>query len=145
MKDDGYRERNQEQLERLRQLVSQLSDNDLTRELPGGWTVADTLAHLAFYDRRAAILLERFAREGVSESPYDFETINQALLSLTRRLPPRAAAEEAIAAAEAANAAAAATPAEIIGEIQNLGQVKIDRSEHRESHLGEIEQTLGRR
>ena len=142
---EGYLERNEEQLERLRRLVAGLSDDDLSRELPAGWSVADTLAHLAFYDRRAAILLERFTREGVSDSPYDFETINQALLYLTRRLPPRAAADEAIAAAEAANRAAAATPAEIVGEIQNLGQVKVDRSEHRENHLGEIEQTLVRR
>ena len=47
--------RNREQLERLRRLVARLGDDDLRRELPDGWTVADALAHLAFYDRRAQI------------------------------------------------------------------------------------------
>ena len=75
----GYVERNQESLQRLRRLVERLSDDELMRELPDGWTIADTLAHLAFYDRRAAILLERFAQEGVFASPYDYDTINAAL------------------------------------------------------------------
>src|SRR5215211_9338809 len=86
--------RNREQLERLRRLVARLSDDDLRRELPGGWTIRDVLAHLAFYDRRAQILLEQFARGGVFASPYDYETINAALLHLTRRIPPRDVAAE---------------------------------------------------
>ena len=85
----GYVDQNREQLERLRRLVEQLSDDDLRRELPDGWTIADALAHLAFYDRRAQILLERFAREGVFASPYDYDTINEVLPYLTRRIPPR--------------------------------------------------------
>ena len=58
--------RNRENTRRLRRLVARLSDDDLRRELPEGWTVGDALAHLAFYDRRAQILLERFAREASS-------------------------------------------------------------------------------
>jgi hypothetical protein len=140
---EDYVERNQEQLERLRRLVGRLSEDDLRRKLPDGWTIADTLAHLAFYDRRAAILLERFTREGVSDSPYDYETINQALVAVTRAMAPGAIAEEAVAAAEAANTAAAATPAEIIGEIRAHNQVKVDRSEHRRNHLADIEALVG--
>ena len=81
--DDGaeYVSRNQQELERLREMGARLTDADLDRVLPGSdWTVADALAHLAFYDRRVAILCDRFAREGVSASPFDAETINQALL-----------------------------------------------------------------
>jgi Mycothiol maleylpyruvate isomerase N-terminal domain len=135
--------RNQEQLERLRGLVARLGDDDLKRELPDGWTVADALAHLAFYDRRAQILLERFAREGVFASPYDYETINATLLHLTRMIPPRDIAAEVLAAAEAADHAAAATPATLIGEIRRLNQVKLERAEHRRSHLDDIEALLG--
>jgi hypothetical protein len=135
--------RNQEQLERLRRLVARLGDGDFGRELPDGWTVADALAHLAFYDRRAQILLERFAREGVFASPYDYETINAALPHLTRRIPPREIAAEVLAAAEAADRAAAATPATLIGEIRRLNQVKLERAEHRRSHLDDIEALLG--
>jgi hypothetical protein len=134
--------RNREQLDRLRRLVGRLNDDDLRRELPDGWTVADALAHLAFYDRRAQILLERFAREGVFASPYDYETINASLLHLTRRIPPREIAAEVVAAAEAADEAAAATPATLFGEIRRLNQVKLERAEHRRSHLDDIEALL---
>ena len=135
--------RNQEQLERLRRLVARLGGDDFGRELPDGWTVADALAHLAFYDRRAQILLERFAREGVFASPYDYETINAALPHLTRRIPPREIAAEVLAAAEAADRAAAVTPATLIGEIRHLNQVKLERAEHRRSHLDDIEALVG--
>ena len=100
--DRDYVARNDRERDRLKQLVARLSDEDMGRRLDGGWTIGDALGHLAFYDRRAQVLLERFARDGVFASPYDFETINQALLYLTRRLPPRMIAEEVIAAAEAA-------------------------------------------
>ena len=134
---------NREQLERLRRLVARLSDEDLRRELPDGWTIADALAHLAFYDRRAAILLERFAREGVFASPYDYDTINAALPHLTRRIPPREIAAEVIEAAEAADQAAAATPATLVEEIRRLNQVKLERADHRRNHLDDIEALLG--
>jgi hypothetical protein len=135
--------RNQEQLERLRRLVARLGDDDLRRELPDGWTVADALAHLAFYDRRAQILLERFAREGVFASPYDYETINAALPHLTRRIPPREVVAEVLAAAVAADRAAADTPGTLVDEIRRLNHVKLERAEHRRSHLDDIESLLG--
>ncbi|MGH2615018.1 MAG: maleylpyruvate isomerase N-terminal domain-containing protein [Thermomicrobiales bacterium] len=140
--DTSYVERNQESLQRLRGLVDRLGDEELLRELPDGWTIADTLAHLAFYDRRAAILLERFAREGVFASPYDYDTINEALPHLTRHIPPRAVVEEVVAAAEAADQAAALTPEALIPEIKNRNQVKLDRAEHRENHMADIEAVL---
>lgn len=138
----GHVARNREQLERLRRLVARLSDDDLRRELPNGWTIADTLAHLAFYDRRAQILLERFAHEGVFASPYDYETINTALPHLTRRIPPREIATEVLEAAEAADRAAAATPLTLVEEIRALNQVKLERAEHRRNHLDDIEALL---
>ena len=141
--ESGHVARNREQLERLRRLVARLSDDDLRRELPGGWTISDALAHLAFYDRRAQVLLERFAREGVFASPYDYETINAALPHLTRRIPPSEIAGEVVAAAEAADHAAAATPARLVEEIRRLNQVKLERAEHRRSHLDDIEALLG--
>ena len=140
----GYVDQNREQFERLRGLIERLSDDDLMSELPDGWTVSDALSHLAFYDRRAQILLERFAREGVFASPYDYETINAALPHLTRRIPPREVAAEALAAAEAADRAAAATPQALVAEIRRLNQVKLERAEHRRNHLDDIEAALAR-
>src|SRR3712207_2412086 len=105
------------------------------RELSHGWTISDALSHLAFYDRRAQVLLERFTREGVFPSPYDYDTLNAALPYLTRRIPPRDVAAEVLAAAEAADQAVAATPEALVGEIQRLNQVKLERADHRRSHL----------
>ena len=140
--DTSYTERNEQSAAQLRQLVERLSDDDLRRQLPGGWTVADTLGHLAFYDRRASILLERFAREGVFASPYDYDTLNDVLLNFTRRMPPRAAAEEAIAAAEAADRAAAALSSALLADINSRKDVKPDRADHRLNHLADIEAAL---
>jgi hypothetical protein len=141
--ESSYVERNRVSQERLRALVERLGDDELGRELPDGWTVADALGHLAFYDRRAAVLLRRFADEGVFASPYDYDTINEVLLHFTRRMSPRAVTEEALAAAEAADEAAALTPEALISEIRSVGQVKLDRAEHRENHLADIEALLG--
>jgi uncharacterized damage-inducible protein DinB len=140
--DTSYTERNPQSSTQLRQLIERLSDDDLRRQLPGGWTVADTLGHLAFYDRRAAILLDRFTREGVFASPYDYDTLNDVLLNFTRRMPPRAAAEEALAAAEAADRAAAALPPALLADIASRQEVKPDRAEHRLNHLSDIEAAL---
>jgi hypothetical protein len=133
---------NRDQLERLKSVVGRLSDADMARDLGDGWTIADALGHLAFYDRRAAILLERFAREGVFASPYDYETINLALLHLTRRMPPRAIADEVVAAAEAADRAATVIPEALFAEIERRQEVKLSRAEHRKSHLDQIEATF---
>jgi hypothetical protein len=141
--ESSYVERNRVSQERLRALVERLGDDELRRELPDGWTVADALGHLAFYDRRAAILLRRFTAEGVFASPYDYDTLNEVLLHFTRRVPPRAVAEEALAAAEAADEAATLTPEALVSEIRSVGQVKLDRAEHRENHLADIEALLG--
>lgn len=134
--------RNTEQRERLRTVVGRLQPGDMAREIGGGWTIGDTLVHLAFYDRRAAILLTRYARDGVTASPYDYDTINEALLFLSRALPPEAIAAEVIAAAEAADAAAATTPDALLPDIERRQEVKLSRADHRRGHLDDIESLL---
>ncbi len=139
-----YTELNRAERERLRRLVARLDDDALQRKATGaGWSIADTLAHLAFYDRRAEVLLLKFIREGAGPAPYDFQTINDALLPLSMRIPPRAIAEEAIAAAEAADAVAATISAALLDEIHARNEVSPERWVHRQNHLDEIEQRLG--
>jgi hypothetical protein len=48
--DRGYIERNEASRARLRALLDRLTDDDL-RQRVGEWTVAMSLAHLAFWDR----------------------------------------------------------------------------------------------
>jgi hypothetical protein len=128
---------------RLAELIARLSDEDLAQPLPTGeWTVVDALGHLAFYDRRSQVLLEKFLREGVSAAPYDYQTINDALLPIFRRMPPRAVAEEALAAAEAADSAAARVSPELLAEIETRNEVMPNRWKHRKAHLDEIDAAL---
>lgn len=138
-----YTELNRAERERLQRLVTRFDEDALRRHATGTeWSIADTLAHLAFYDRRAEVLMQKFAREGVGPAPYDFQTINDALLPLSRRIPPRAVAEEAIAAAEAADAVAASITESLLEEIRARNEVSPERWVHRKSHLDEIERTL---
>jgi uncharacterized damage-inducible protein DinB len=137
-------DRNDAERARLADLISQLRDEDFTRALPDGqWTITDALGHLAFYDRRSQVLLEKFLREGVSPAPYDYQTINDALLPMLRRMPPRLIAEEAQAAAEAADAAAARVSPELLADIEARDEVMPNRWKHRKAHLDEIEAVLG--
>src|ERR1700739_1806349 len=89
---------------RIEALVKGRSDADLGRAMPAGWTVAGVLAHLAFWDQRALVLLERWEKEGVEPPPGAAAPVggtNEAAKPLFLALPPRRAAEVALAVAEA--------------------------------------------
>ena len=52
--DRSFVELNHAATERLRALAARLSDEELQHPVGQHWTVAITLAHLAFWDRRDA-------------------------------------------------------------------------------------------
>ena len=60
--DRTYVAENAVELRRLRAMVERLSDADLARPTPGGWTVASSLAHVAFWDQRILFWLDRWER-----------------------------------------------------------------------------------
>src|SRR5436190_12388521 len=93
---------NEIERDRLATLVAKLSDEDLAHDLGGGWTVGVALAHLAFWDERAALLLERYADGTPQHHIPDWyeDLLNETLEPQWQALPPRAAAEGAVAAAE---------------------------------------------
>lgn len=128
--------------ERLRSLVSQLTDEELDYSADGDWTVAAVLAHVAFWDQRACSLLRRWKRNGVSPSPIDVDNVNETLLPILLALPPRRAAELASAAAEAADQELASASPELIAAIEGQGRFRLRRSEHRLEHLEQIERSL---
>jgi sulfur carrier protein ThiS len=130
--------------QRLEALVQRLSDAELTRQMDDGWTVAAVLAHLAFWDRRAAVLVERWRRTGVGRSEAEADTINDAARAQWLALPPRVAAEQAVEAARAIDAALDAAP-DLVEQIVRLGSpVNVSRAVHRREHLDQIERALAR-
>jgi hypothetical protein len=139
----AYATENTHERQRLRTLVARLSDEDLTRPLPNGWTVAITLAHLAFWDWQRLALLRRWERDGVKPAPADADTINEGVRVLATALPPRMAAQLALDAAEAVDQALEQLSAEMVTQIEGGGQASIlRRAVHRRGHLDRIEQAL---
>ena len=136
---------NQRERERLHALVTRLTDEELMRPMGHHWTVAVALAHLAFWDERSLFLLRKWQREGVTPSPMDIDVTNDALLALWRAIPPRAAANLAVAAAEAVDRELEAASPELIDAIRELGEdFRLFRSIHRKLHLDEIEAVISR-
>lgn len=129
--------------ERLRSLVGRLTDQELNLPLGTDWTVAVALAHLAFWDQRSLVLMQKWEDDGVAPCPIDVEVINESLLPLWLALPPRAAAGLAISAAEAIDRELEEAPDELIAAIESLGEkFRLYRSEHRKMHLDHIEAVL---
>jgi DinB family protein len=144
----SYVAENDAQRERLRALVERLTDAELARPLPAGWTIASVLGHLAFWDQRALVLLERWEQSGVaprSADEADVDWINDAAKPLCLALPPRAAAHVALATAEAVDRKVEALRPDLARAATAPGSpVSLVRAEHRREHLDEIERALGR-
>jgi hypothetical protein len=141
--DRSYVTDNTGERQRLRTLIASLSDDDLQRLLPNGWTVAITLAHLAFWDRQRLALVQRWERGGVQPAPADADTINEAVRVLATALPPRTAAQLALDAAEAIDRAVEQLSADVLAEIEAGGQGSLlRRALHRRGHLDRIAHAL---
>jgi len=146
--DRAYVAQNNAQLERLRALVDRLSDEELRRPLSASWTVAGVLAHLAFWDQRVLVLIERWERLGAGSVPprinrEDVDWINDAAKALCLALPPRTAARLAVATAEAVDRKVETLAADLIAANSAAGSpINLLRAEHRREHLDEIERAL---
>jgi hypothetical protein len=133
---------------RLRALVARVSDADLARPMPAGWTIAGILAHLAFWDQRVVVLLQRWEQSPSDEPRVDDERdidwINDAAKPMMLALDPRRAAEQAVAIAIEADRRVAAMSDALIARNAALGgPLNLRRSEHRREHLQGIEAALG--
>jgi hypothetical protein len=84
-----YAAENAKALARLRRFVKSVTDAELKLVIyKEGWTVAVALAHLAFWDERRRVMLKLWKQEGVKQSPYVFDIINDALLPILLAIPP---------------------------------------------------------
>jgi hypothetical protein len=144
--DRTFIARNNAERARLQALVARLTDADLARPMPAGWTVAAVLAHLAFWDQRILVLLERW--ESASAVPRaanaaDVDWINDAAKPFLLAVPPRRAAELAVAIAEAVDGKVAALSDDFLARNEAAGSpLLMTRAEHRGEHLREIESVL---
>lgn len=133
---------NDSQRARLEALVE--GGVDYKTDLGEGWTIAVALAHLAFWDRRAAGLLHRWDVEGSLPDTVDVNLLNATLLPEWSVLDPERAARLAIEAAALVDAAVETLDPDKADAIMMIGnQFIVDRGRHRRDHLDQIEQALG--
>jgi hypothetical protein len=136
--DENKRER-----QRLQDLVERITDEELNIPMWRGWTIATVLAHLAFWDHRALILMQKWKKTQVAPSPIDDEVTNDALLPLLGAIAPRMAANLAVSAAEAIDLELETAADNLIVDMAKLGgRFRLFRSDHRKIHLDQIENRL---
>lgn len=135
---------NNSQRARLKALVQRLSDEQLHRPMAEGWTVAGVLAHMAFWDARAAFLVTKW-ESGIAPSeadnePNDIQWVNDSGKLLFLALPPRIAAELCVRMAEEADRKVEGLSDDLLAKILAAGQpLNLSRATHRREHLDDIE------
>ena len=144
--DRGIVDDNSKERARLKALVARLSDADLARPLPAGWTVAGVLGHLAFWDQRILVLLDAWERTGAAPTPNrdeDIDWINDAGKPFLLALSPRRAADLSVAIAEAVDDKVQTLADDFVARIAATGNpINLRRAEHRHEHLDAIEAAL---
>jgi len=131
---------------RLRRLIDRMSDSDLSRAMPAGWTVAAVLAHIGFWDARAIFWLDKWAG-GVPPSAYEpenTEAVNESAKPLCLALRPRDAAQLSLRLADEADGKVKALSDAMLAKIRATGAppFNLSRAIHRKEHLDDIEREL---
>lgn len=133
---------NKASLDRLLTLVARLRDEQMALPLDGDWTIGAALAHLAFWDRRVARLVERWEVHGIADSPSDPDIINDAMKPAWIALAPDAVRAESRAAAIEGDAAVARLSPAMWQAIRDRNLLRLGRDKHRLEHIEEIEAAL---
>lgn len=140
--DIDYQQLNRTTTNRLRSLVTRLTDVELQRPVGAHWTVAITLAHLAFWDRYVLYVLDETERNGqLSHLQVDI-VVNDLALPLWAAIPPSEAVRLAIETAEMLDQRLEEYPAELLTAIYSQHQRWVIRAWHRNEHLDEIDAAL---
>ncbi|TMC75255.1 MAG: hypothetical protein E6J09_13575 [Chloroflexi bacterium] len=144
--DRTYVAENDTERERLRSLVTRLSDKELSRPMPAGWTVAAVLAHIGFWDARAIYFLDKWGPNGEPSTyePEDTDAVNDSAKPLCLALPPRDAAQLALRLAEEADRKVKALSDAMLAKIRAKGgpPFNLSRAIHRKEHLDDIDGAL---
>ena len=144
--DRSYVAENDAERGRLRSLVTALSDKELSRPMPAGWTVAGVLAHIGFWDARAIYFLDKWGPSGEPSTyePEDTDAVNNSAKPLCLALPPRDAAQLALRLAEEADRKVKTLSDAMLAKIEAKGgpPFNLSRAIHRKEHLDDIERAM---
>lgn len=140
--DRSFIEQNHASTERIRKLTTGLSDEKLQTKVGEHWTVAVTLAHLAFWDRRVIYLLDATERDGKLSPPEIDILVNDISLPLWAAIPPREAGRLALEISEALDKRLENYPPALLEEIHAYNKRWVLRALHRNEHLDEVDAAL---
>ncbi len=136
---NSYTEGNRQSLADLGDYVGKLTNDQLRKDIDANWTVAVSLVHVAFWDRRASELLRRLLEdESLQAAGADVDVLNDALLPQWRLVAPRDAVTELIAAGKEIDDRVADLDDATAQRLVGLEVVRLDRSKHRIEHLNEL-------
>jgi hypothetical protein len=140
--DLTYKEQNRASTERIRDLVTRLSDEEMQTKVGEHWTVSIALAHLAWWDRRVMYVLDMTERDGKPFIPEIDIFVNDLSLPLWAVIPPRDAARICIETSETLDKRLEEYSPELLEEIYNYNKRWVIRALHRNEHLDEVDVAL---
>jgi hypothetical protein len=144
--DRSFVAANARELERMRALVSRLSDRQLGAMVNEYWTVAGVLGHIAFWDGCALYFAGKLQRgeplPASEDESQDVDWINNSSRPLIHAIAPRAMAELAVSIAEETDEIVASLQDELLGSLDENSPLNPVRAHHRGEHLDEIEAAL---
>lgn len=139
--DRSFIELNRASTARIR-AMAKLSDKELQHPVGEHWTVAITLAHLAFWDQRVLHVLDVTERDGKLSALEVDIVVNDLSLPLWAAIPPREAARIAIETAEKLDKRLEEYPPNQLEEIFAHNKRWVIRALHRNEHLDEADAAL---
>lgn len=143
----AFIERNRASRQRLDAFLDRATEEMMGRKLANGWTVSAVIAHLAFWDRWVVARWDQYDRDGAIETIPDnvLDLGNAAGIAEWSAFSPTQASKLARAAADTVDRRIAALSPAAIAHAQATNRpAMLDRSIHRDPHLDEIDQLLGR-
>jgi hypothetical protein len=140
--DRSFVEQNRASRQRIRTLADRLSDEQLQHRVGDHWTVAITLAHLAFWDRRVMYVLDKTEADGKLFIPEIDIFVNDLSLPLWAAIPPRQAATIAIETAVEVDRRLEAFPPHLLEELLTYNKRWVVRALHRNEHLNDVDLAL---
>ena len=141
--DRSFVDQNQASTERLKKLVDGLSEADLRRAVGPDWTVAITLAHLAFWDQRVLLVLDRTEKERtLMPADLDSGIVNDIALPTWKVVPGQDAARLAVETAAALDQRLEAFPEALLEQVNAHNPRWVTRALHRNEHLDEVDRAL---
>lgn len=140
--DPNYTELNRASTERIKKLAASLTYEEMQTRVGEHWTVSIALAHIAFWERRVAYVLDMTAKDGKLFIPQIDIVVNDLSLPLWAAVPAREAARIAIETCEELDKRLEEYPKNLLEEIFNYNKRWVVRGLHRNEHLDEVDAAL---